>query len=411
MVLSLTKNRRILVFCRGLFNGMKHQLSEVWVKASIAGTIWAAAEIVLGSFLHNLRVPFTGNILTAIGMIILISISYTWRDRGLFWRAGLICALMKTLSPSAVIFGPMIAIFTEGLLLEVSTRVMGKTIPGYLVGAMAAMSWNLFQKIGNYIIFYGQNIIDVYTNLLNMAQKQFRMETDIVWLPIIILLVINALFGLLAGLIGIRTGRKIVKHPVPVQEGFRKSPALKTMPEPRHTFPWSVAWLAGDVGLLILSFMLLAYMPWWVWAPVITAIVAIWSVRYKRAFRQLSKPKFWIFFVFITLLTAFVFTKAGPGEYTLAQGLMTGIQMNFRAVVIITGFSVLGTELYNPVIRDFFMRTSFKNLPLAMELSTESLPSFIANIPDFKTLVRDPVSIFYRFLAHAEERLAEIRKK
>jgi hypothetical protein len=49
---------------------MKHSLSEKWIKASIMGTIWAASEIVLGSFLHNLKVPFSGNILTAIGLVI-----------------------------------------------------------------------------------------------------------------------------------------------------------------------------------------------------------------------------------------------------------------------------------------------------------------------------------------------------
>jgi len=71
---------------------VKPALSEKWIKASIIGTIWAASEIVLGSFLHNLKVPFCGNILTAIGIIILISMSYRWREKGLFWRAGLICA-------------------------------------------------------------------------------------------------------------------------------------------------------------------------------------------------------------------------------------------------------------------------------------------------------------------------------
>ena len=134
---------------------MKTELSEKWIKAAIAGTIWAASEIVLGSFLHNLRVPFSGNILTAIGIIILISISYTWSAKGLFWRAGLICAIMKTMSPSAIIFGPMIAIMAESLLLELFTRILGRTYAGYIIGAMLAMSWNLLHKIGSYIISYG----------------------------------------------------------------------------------------------------------------------------------------------------------------------------------------------------------------------------------------------------------------
>ena len=83
--------------------------------------------------------------------------------------------------------------------------------------------------------------------------------------------------------------------------------------------------------------------------------------------------------------------------------------MNFRAVLIVVGFSVLGTELYNPVVRSFFLKTSFKNLPLALELSTESLPSFISNIPDFKTLIRNPVSIFYQVISQADRRLAELK--
>src|SRR5512138_3263479 len=128
----------------------KPELSEKWIKASIIGTIWAASEIVLGSFLHNLRIPFSGNVLTAIGIIIMISMSYTWTEKGLFWRAGLICAIMKTMSPSAVIFGPMIAIFTESLLLEGSTRLLGRNIAGFAIGSMLAMSWNLFQKIFSY---------------------------------------------------------------------------------------------------------------------------------------------------------------------------------------------------------------------------------------------------------------------
>ena len=164
---------------------MKHRLSERWIKAAIAGTIWAASEIVLGSFLHNLRVPFSGNILTAIGIIILISISYLWTDKGLFWRAGIICALMKTMSPSAIIFGPMIAIFAESVLMDLSVRFLGRTYAGYLVGAMLAMSWNLFQKIANYIIFYGANIIEVYNNILVFAQKQLNTTTNLVWLPVI----------------------------------------------------------------------------------------------------------------------------------------------------------------------------------------------------------------------------------
>lgn len=388
-----------------------NRLSEKWIKASITGTIWAASEIVLGSFLHNLKVPFTGNILTAIGLIILISISIVWTERGLFWRAGLICALLKTMSPSAVIFGPMIAIFAESLLLELFVRLLGRNYAGFITGAMAAMSWNLFQQITKYIIIYGSNIIAVYTNLLKMAQKQLDIQTDIVWLPIIILLISYALFGSFSAMIGIRVGKRILKQPPADPEDYCKEHTVQINKPAQPDFNYSITWLIGDLAVIIASFFLLNKTSWIVWSLSITAVIVIWSLRYKRALRQLSKPKFWLFFVIITLLTAFVFTKAEEGENLLIKGLLTGLQMNFRAAIIIIGFSVLGTELYNPVIRNFFLRTSFKNLPLALELSAESLPSFIANIPDFKTLVRNPVSIFSRFISQADRRLAEIRNK
>ncbi|MDX9811968.1 MAG: nucleoside-triphosphatase [Bacteroidales bacterium] len=388
---------------------MKERLSEKWIKASITGTIWAASEIVLGSFLHNLRVPFSGNILTAIGIIILISISYIWTDKGLIWRSGIICALMKTMSPSAVIFGPMIAILAEAFLIESSVRLLGRTYAGYLTGAMLAMSWNLFQKIANYIIFYGAGIIDVYNNLIGMAGKELGIGTDIGWFPVIILLVVFALFGIVSGIIGISVGKKMKKQPsagVSLPEGN----GSRSMRPPATTdFRHSLVWLLADFVLMIACLSLITFSSWMIWGPVVTSVIILWSLKYKRALRQLSRPKFWLFFVFITLITAFALSQAQKGEVTWQQGLLTGIQMNFRAAVIIVGFSVLGTELYNPRIRDFFMKTTFKDLPLALELSAESLPSFIASVPDFKSLVRNPVSLFYRILSRAEERLSEIR--
>jgi nucleoside-triphosphatase THEP1 len=390
---------------------MKNRLSEKWIKASIIGTMWAASEIVLGSFLHNLKIPFSGNILTAIGIIILISISYRWNEKGLFWRSGLICAIMKTMSPSAVIFGPMIAIFTESLLLELFVRLSGRTYAGYIIGAMTAMSWNLFQKIANYIIFYGSNIIEVYTNLVKLAQKQFDIQFDIIWLPIIILLISYVIFGLFAALIGIKVGRKLLKQPPATSLEFSGNSFEGQITDSRGMFNYSVTWLLIDITLIAGSFVLLNCTPWYIWCFTITASIIIWSFRYKRALRQISKPTFWIIFVIITLITAFVFTRAQTGEDVFKEGLLTGFQMNFRAALIIVGFSVLGTELYNPKIRNYFLSTSFKHLPLALELSAESLPSVIASIPDFKTLVRNPVSIFYQVISNADIRLAEIKKK
>jgi len=39
------------------------KVSEAWLRASVIGSLWASVEIILGSFFHNIRIPFAGTIL------------------------------------------------------------------------------------------------------------------------------------------------------------------------------------------------------------------------------------------------------------------------------------------------------------------------------------------------------------
>ena len=386
------------------------QLNEKWIKASILGTIWASSEIVLGSFLHNLRVPFSGNILTAIALIILISASYKWKEHGLFWRAGVICALLKTMSPSAVIFGPMIAIFSESVLLELSTRLLGRTIPGFILGSALAMSWNLFQKIFNFIIFYGYNIVEVYTNLMKYAEKQLFLKFDAVWAPLVLLLIFYALFGVFSAIIGIRTGKKIVSNPLSNSNFIHTSNNHFSLQQKHNGFNHSKFWLMLNVVLIAGTLFLVGRIHFAVWAALVFVIATVWAVRYKRALRQIARPRLWIFFIVITMITAFVLTRMQSEPVSASVAIQTGIEMNLRAIILIMGFTVLGTELYNPAIREYFGKTYFRQLPAALELSLDSLPAMIANTPNVKTILRNPVTVVHHLIGYAESRLNEIRQ-
>jgi nucleoside-triphosphatase THEP1 len=88
--------------------------------------------------------------------------------------------------------------------------------------------------------------------------------------------------------------------------------------------------------------------------------------------------------------------------------------MNFRAALMIVGFSVVGKELSNPVIRNFFIRTSFRQLPLALEIAFETLPFVIANLPPVKDVFRKPVGVIKQIVSQSEfwlERVALTMKK
>lgn len=379
-------------------------LSNKWSKATVIGTMWAASEIVLGSFLHNLKIPFSSTILTGIGIMLLVSISAIWKEKGLFWRAGLICAVMKTVSPSAVIFGPMIAIFMQSVLMEISVRALGKNTLGFVLGAILASSWNVFQKIFNLLLFYGSNLIDVYTELVNSAQDQLNLKFNAVWLPIIILLGIYILAGIISVFIGKRIGKKIRSETV---QQTKSVPRFNISTENNPNFDYSFKWLALNLVLIIGAFLLIYRSPFYIWLPVLGLIILLWTSRYKRSVKKLLNPKFWIYFLIVTMLVAVVFAKIR--DHSLQEALLIGLQMNGRAILLILGLSAIGKELYHPKIRDYFAKTYFKELPLALEIGFNHLPQTVARMPAVKQLFRNPVNVMAQVIAGADSQLQSVR--
>ena len=151
-------------------------LSQIWLKASVVGSVWASIEIILGSFLHNLKIPLSGMVLSFISVWLLISFLQVWKENGLILRAGIICALMKSISPSALIFGPMIGIFTEALLIEIFIFTFGKNLVGYLIGGAFAVLATLLHKLISLLILYGFDFIKILSDLYLFAVKQIDLE-------------------------------------------------------------------------------------------------------------------------------------------------------------------------------------------------------------------------------------------
>lgn len=385
-----------------------NQLSTKWIKASVLGTVWAASEIILGSFLHNLKIPFSGNVLTAIALTILIAVSYRWKEQGIIWRSGVICALLKTMSPSAVIFGPMVAIFTEAVLLDFSTRLLGRNAVGFLVGAALASSWILVQKIMNYIIFYGMNIVEIYQSMMKYAEKQLNWQFNAVWTPILVLLILYILFGMFAAVIGMQAGRKIRDKTLDYST-FNSEKKTDFFKKDLSNFDYSLVWLTLNMLNMIAILVLNPHIGFGYWATFVVFTITVWAVRYKRATRQLMRAKFWLFFVAITMLTTFVFSSLQDKSWQ--HGVVIGIEMNLRAISLIMGFTVLGTELYNPKIRDYFARSNFKQLSLSLELSLQSLPMMLKNMPTLKTMIRRPEGMVEHLVAQAEWRLMQIEQQ
>lgn len=184
------------------------KLSSTWIKAAVIGSLWASVEIVAGSFLHNLQIPLTGTILTAFAIFLLSAFSVLWKDAGIFWRAGLICALMKSISPSAVIIGPMIGIITKAFLFEIMLLTLGRNIFGTLAGGALAAVSAVFHKFFTLLILYGFDFVRILDSLYHYAIKQLNINGVRPLEVIGILLGFYLLIGLFSSIFGLLAGRK-----------------------------------------------------------------------------------------------------------------------------------------------------------------------------------------------------------
>jgi len=204
-----------------------NKLSPLWLRASLLGSVWGTVEIVLGSFLHNIRLPFAGTILASIGVCILVAGQNMWNERGLIWRAGLVCALMKSISPSAVILGPMAGILSETLVLEFFTRISKRTLIGFIIGGSIAVCLPFLQTLVNLVIIYGLNIARIYLGFYEYAGRILGSLPIGPYDAIAVVFVITFTLGTAAGILGIIIGKKAVSTDVPAvrfppaQEHFR----------------------------------------------------------------------------------------------------------------------------------------------------------------------------------------------
>jgi nucleoside-triphosphatase THEP1 len=359
--------------------------TELWRKAAVLGSLWAASEIVFGSFLHNARVPLTGNILTGIGIAILVAGHRLWPHRGLFWRAGLICAAMKSVSPSAIILAPMVAISAEGFLMEAGVLLGGANPAGYLLAGGLAMSWPLAHKLGGALLFYGPETWTLYIKGLEAARAWLDLPAGSPWTPLLVLWAAHLLGGFSASVIGLLVGNGGDAAPG-IPGRAVESPRRKEAPQGEP----SVAALALHLACVAAAMSLGGRIHVGIFAATSALYVGLCVRGWPRAARLLGRLSLWS-----GLLLAAVVAGLLLGRW------QAGAQMGLRALVLTLGFSCIGSELSNPVLRRWLERRGGRIFFAALEQAFDSLPAVFASLPSAKALLRHPVASLRAAVARA----------
>lgn len=387
-----------------------NHLSEVWLKAAIVGSLWASFEIIIGSFLHNLRIPFSGTILSFASVALIIAFVQIWKEKGLVVRAGLIAALLKSISPSAIILGPMIGIFTEGLIIEIFLLIIGRNLIGYIIaGAFAVMS-ALFHKVVSLLVTYGFDLVVIVEELYKYLVKQLGMTSGNPVILISIIMLFYVAFGMLGAILGYLGGKKALQFDVNTgkQITLDSGKSFFAKEETEKTSPWFL--LFHIVCIVIILYIINTY-------PIQVSIFPALSYSgfclywYRGSMRSFRKPSFWIWFMAITILAAVFWNGLSKGELWDWEGLIVGLKMNLRAVVILTGFAALSRELRNPIIRTVLYHHGFANLYHSVGLAFAVLPASIEQLPGVRMMFKQPITSIGRIIRTSADAYPALEKE
>ena len=387
-------------------------LSQKWLKASVVGSIWASVEIILGSFLHNLKIPLSGMLLSFISVWLLISFLQVWKENGLIMRAGIICAIMKSISPSALILGPMIGIFTEAILIELFILMLGKNLIGYMIGGAFAVLATLIQKLVSLLILYGFDFIKILSDLYLFAVKQIDLEHLSPTFLIILIVFIYIITGIVGAVAGYTTGLKYLKtksfsdHQHEVVLSTKNQ--LSENPINQRYFLIFLLINLFSIGAILF----LMNTPHFI-AAIVSSVtyMGFCILKYRNSLQRLKKISFWVSFMIITFAAAFLWNGFSHGAFFSMDGLIIGLKMNARAIIIVIGFASLSVELKNPVIKSLLYHRGFASLYQSLSLAFSALPFFLSNLSKSENKKKSISGISFHGLLGQAEALLNIFEK
>ncbi len=170
---------------------------------AVFGTLWGLSEISLGSVLKSLNVPFSGAVLSAIGLVIALIGRIFVPKKGSTLFIGVIAMLLKLFSLGGVIIGPMVGIFTEALVAEIVLSLSGKPrFFSFLLAGAFGVTWTLVQPLVTGPLIFGRSLFVVWLDLLDTGSRLLGLKDNAVLWIVVALLAIYLFIGCMAGWLG-----------------------------------------------------------------------------------------------------------------------------------------------------------------------------------------------------------------
>lgn len=178
------------------------------VTLAVFGALWGAVEISLGSVLNVLKVPLSGAMLTAIGLVVAMTARIFVPIRGSTLFIGIIAMILKLFSIGSIVIGPMIGILAAALIAEVCLSLFRKPMRlAFMIAGGLGVLWTLIQPFFTGLLLFGRDIVDIWMGLLREGSQLLGVQPEAAIWILLALVGLRLLIGAAAGWLAWDAGR------------------------------------------------------------------------------------------------------------------------------------------------------------------------------------------------------------
>jgi hypothetical protein len=180
------------------------------VYIAILGAAWGLVETSLGTYLHALRIPFRGALLTALGLLVALCGRALIAKRGTLIMIGAVTAALRLLAVGAVLLSPLAAILIESLLAELVLWPWAR--PGRAAFALAGAAGTLWTVVHPFVaqgLVAGSGLVAVYGWLIESTARALPLLAGLVWVLVVCAIAIPLALGIVAGLLAHDLGARL----------------------------------------------------------------------------------------------------------------------------------------------------------------------------------------------------------
>jgi hypothetical protein len=146
-----------------------------WTYAALFGTLWGALEVSLGSILYLSRIPFSGTLMSALGLLCLITLRRLQPRPGVCLLAGVVALFLKVFTLGGFYPGPLIGIAAEATLTEIAFTLSGSRWIGAVMGGALTLGWTPVQMLVSTWVIAGPEAISGFARAAEIVLNRLNV--------------------------------------------------------------------------------------------------------------------------------------------------------------------------------------------------------------------------------------------